>query len=572
MPPTTAEKWWREAVFYQIYPRSFADGNGDGVGDFAGMIERLDYLADLGVDALWVSPHYPSPMRDVGYDITDYVGVHHEYGTLEDFRRFLDGAHERGIRVVLDLVLNHTSDQHPWFVESRASRDSSKRSWYLWRDGRDGGPPNNWISQFGGSSWEHDARTDQYYYHCFLRDQPDLNWRNPEVRAAMWQAARFWLDLGVDGFRLDSIGNLFKAPDLPPHSSTSTLFALWHSWTTSTTVAEREAVQTALTDLFRHQVDLPEVHELVREFRRVVDAYPDRVLVGETDRVAFYGDGNDELDLVFDFSLMRADHLTPSRVREQQAARWALLPAGAWPAITLGNHDQSRVRSRYGRGEDEFDSARLCAALMLTLPGTPFLYNGEEIGMTDLLLEDPAHFRDAWALWFHEAAMAERGMTAAEALAITARFSRDRSRTPMHWSGAPNAGFSPDRIATWLPVHPNHRFGISVADQQRDPGSLLRFYRRLLRVRRRTPALRRGDCLMLHERADDYLAFLRRSARDRSACLVVLNASDRSQRLRFELPTDALHTLFSSRPRAQRVEDPADLAIEPREVYLAELE
>ena len=212
-------KWWQKAVFYQIYPRSFADGNGDGIGDFHGMIDRLDYLQDLGIDALWLSPHYPSPQHDCGYDVADYTGVEPEYGTLDDFKLFLKGAHQRGIRVILDLVLNHTSDQHRWFIESRAGRDNPKRDWYVWRDGVDGGPPNNWYSFFGGSAWEYDPATDQYYYHAFLRQQPDLNWSNPEVKRAMWDAVRFWLDLGVDGFRLDAVGTIFEDPALPDHTA-----------------------------------------------------------------------------------------------------------------------------------------------------------------------------------------------------------------------------------------------------------------------------------------------------------------------------------------------------------------
>ena len=225
--PTAAERaWWKEAVFYQVYPRSFADGNGDGIGDLAGVIERLDYLADLGIDAIWLSPHYPSPQVDLGYDVSDYLGVHPDYGTLDDFRTLLDGAHERGIRVVIDLVLNHTSDQHPWFIESRSSRDSAKRDWYVWRDARDGGPPNNWMSQFGGSAWELDATTDQYYYHCFLREQPDLNYRNPAVRGAVADVVRFWLDLGVDGFRLDAPDAAFEDAALTDHTEPRSLSEL----------------------------------------------------------------------------------------------------------------------------------------------------------------------------------------------------------------------------------------------------------------------------------------------------------------------------------------------------------
>ncbi|HEX2753936.1 MAG TPA: alpha-glucosidase [Candidatus Limnocylindrales bacterium] len=567
-PP--APTWWHEAVFYQIYPRSFADGNGDGIGDFVGMTARLDYLADLGIDALWISPHYPSPLRDLGYDISDYLTVDPQYGSLDDFRGFLDGAHARGIRVILDLVLNHTSDQHPWFAESRLSATNTKRDWYLWRDGRDGGPPNNWMSQFGGSAWQLDPATGQYYYHAFLVDQPDLNWRHPELREAMWQAVRFWLDLGVDGFRLDAIGNLFKAPELPDHVSARSVFELWWAWQTATSDEERSATTAGLTELFRHQLDQPEVHELMRELRRLVSAYPDRVLVGETDRVEFYGH-DDELNLTFNFPLMQTDRLTASWIRRNQTRQWTELPPGAWPATTLGNHDTSRIRSRFSAGDDDLARARLAAAVVLTLPGTPFLYYGEEIGMTDFLLEDVEQFRDAWGLWFHRSAEAELGLSAPEALVISSRFGRDKSRTPMQWTNAANAGFSPEGAATWLPTNPNHRSGVNVAEQLTDAGSLLRFYRRLLRVRRRTPALRRGDLTMLVG-SDDVLAFVRRSLPDHQACLVVLNLSDRPQRLRLDVGTDALDTLFSTRSQRGVIERPTDLRMAAHEIYIAELE
>lgn len=565
-------RWWHEAVFYQVYPRSFADANGDGIGDLAGIIDRLDYLADLGIDAIWLSPHYPSPQRDMGYDIADYMDVHAEYGTLDDFRRLVQGAHARGIRLVLDLVLNHTSDQHPWFEESRSSRTNPKRDWYIWRDGRADGAPNNWVSQFGGSAWQLDKRTGQYYYHCFLTEQPDLNWHNPEVRAAMWAAVRFWLDLGVDGFRLDAIGNLFKDPAVPDHTSTDSLYELRRRWLAATSDEDRGAVSRRLSALFAHQLDQPGIHELMRELRKVVDAYPDRVLIGETEQVAFYGDGRDELDLVFDFPLLHGANRGAPWIAHHLVDRWATMPVGTWPAVTLGNHDDSRVRTRAAAlGGDDLATARLAAALILTLPGTPFLYNGEEIGMTDLLLTDHDQLRDAWALWFHDATIQEGGLTPDAALALVVRFSRDRSRTPMQWTAGVHAGFGNGSGPPWLPVNPDHLAGVNVADQRGDAGSLLRFYRRLLRVRRRSPALLHGDCVLLHA-PTGVLAYLRTSAADRDACLVVLNMSGVQRRLRFDLPGDALHTRFSSRPRAARLERPSRLTVGPYEAYLAELE
>src|SRR4051794_19497056 len=446
--------WWRPAVFYQVYPRSFADGNGDGIGDLVGIIDRLDYLAELGIDAIWLSPHYPSPLADLGYDVTDYEGVHPDYGTLDDFRRLLGAAHERGIRVVIDLVLNHTSAEHPWFVESRSDRGNPRRDWYVWEDARDGDPPNNWMSQFGGSAWELDPATGQYYYHAFLREQPDLNFRNPAVRAAIGDAMRFWLDLGVDGFRLDAPDAAFEDPTLAGHAEPRSLSELRRGWIAARTDAERAGIEAGLATMFARQLDQPEVHALMRELRGVVDAYPDRVLIGETDQVAYLGSGEDELDLVFDFPLMRSSWLKPDAVRRHLVGRWAAIPDGGWDAITLGNHDEPRVGGRFARGADDLRIARLAAALVLTLPGTPFLYYGEEIGMTDLLLEDPGDFRDNWGLWLLRAAADELGLSPSEALEVAARHGRDKARTPMQWSSAPNAGFSPPGIVTWLPVNP----------------------------------------------------------------------------------------------------------------------
>jgi alpha-glucosidase len=585
--------WWQKAVFYQIYPRSFADSNGDGIGDMQGIIDRLDYLHDLGLDALWLSPHYPSPLFDCGYDVSDYTAVAPEYGTLEDFKRFLDGAHQRGMRVILDLVLNHTSDRHPWFIESRSNRDNPKRDWYVWRDGKDNGPPNNWISIFGGSAWEYDPTTDQYYYHFFFKQQPDLNWRNPEVKQAMFDAARFWLDLGVDGFRLDAIGTILEDPALPDQTAELSQLELYQALQAARSEEERAWLAEQRKAMFQHQRDLPLVHDLMQELRTVIDKYPDRVLVGETGEIAYYGDGHNELHLVFNFPLLKTKRLTPAWVRANQQERLTALPplglssrgfdtpsatqpkrrieTGAWPCNTLGNHDQSRVYSRYGNGQDDDALARLSLALMLTLRGTPFLYNGEEIGMTDLLLEDISHFRDNLGVWVYHTAINELGLSPAEALAYANRFGRDKCRTPIQWASAPNAGFSPAGVRTWLPVNPNYAQGVNVADQLDAPDSLLTFYRRMLRLRTKTPALIAGDYTPLHEKAEDYLAFLRRSEADGQTCLVVLNMSHQAHTLSFDLDAHAAQLLFSSQARDDDTDCLSHLSIAPFEIYIAEL-
>jgi len=565
-------EWWQEAVFYQIYPRSFADGNGDGIGDFAGMVEKLNYLQDLGIDAIWLSPHFPSPQADCGYDVSDYAGVAPEYGTLEEFKAFLDGAHERGIRVILDLVLNHTSDQHPWFLESGASRDNPKRDWYVWRDGTvtaDGRrlPPNNWESTFTGSAWEYDPGTDQYYYHYFLKEQPDLNWRNPEVKAALWDAVCFWMDMGVDGFRLDAIATIFEHPEMPDHQSHMSLMDLYGAWKRARTPEDHKALRENWDEHFGYQVNQPGLHGLMKELRRVVDAYPSPVLVAENDDPAYMGNGNDELHLVFNFPLMRTDRLTPDHIRRNQAERLVALPEGGWPCNTLGNHDGPRVWTRFGDGAHDRQLAQLSLAVLMTLKGTPFLYYGEEIGMPSRFLDDIAQFRDTLALRQYDM-LVSHGVPEDMAFKIVRQVTRDVCRTPMQWSAAPNAGFSPAGVETWLPVHENCADGVNVSDQTGDPASMLSFYKAMIRLRKATPALRRGEYTPLLETCADCLCFLRTTQDQR--CVVVLNFSDASHTLDLGLDAAPSRLLFSSGSLV-RAGDLRALQITPYEIYVAEL-
>ncbi|MBN2501829.1 MAG: alpha-glucosidase [Anaerolineales bacterium] len=569
----TELKWWQTAVFYQIYPRSFADGNGDGIGDFPGMTAHLDYLQKLGVDALWLSPHFPSPQADCGYDISDYCEVAPEYGTLDDFKQFLDGAHQRNMRVILDLVLNHTSDEHPWFLESKSSRDNPKRDWYIWEDGVDGGPPNNWYSGFGGSAWEYDAATGQYYYHFFLKEQPDLNWRNPEVKQAMWDAVRFWLDMGVDGYRLDAIATLFEDPGLSQQTATRTLTELRTAFAAAFPDAPSETEQSEVAaeyeKLFQYQIMQPGVHELMQELRTIIAEYPDRVLVGESDEISFYGAGDNELHMAFNFPLMRTSRITPQWVRQNQEERLSALPPGSWPCNTLGNHDSSRVYSRYGDGEHDAAQARLSLALMLTLKGTPFLYNGEEIGMADFDMASIDLFMDNLGVWFYHAAIDEVGMLPEEALRLANNASRDKNRTPMQWANAANAGFSPAGVKTWLPVNPNYAEGVNVAEQKSVPESLLNFYQDMLHMRRETPALISGEYQPLHTEAEDYLAFLRTSPEQ--TCLVVLNMSPKPQEISFDLEGKQSRLVFASEEKFEHL-DLSELHLEPFEIFIGELE
>ncbi|GAP05948.1 glycosidase [Anaerolinea thermolimosa] len=555
--------WWQKAVFYQIYPRSFADGNGDGIGDFQGILAKLDYLKHLGIDAIWLSPHYPSPLFDCGYDVADYCSVAPEYGTLELFEQFLEEAHRRDLRVILDLVLNHTSDQHPWFLESRSSRDHPRRDWYIWRDGKNGGPPNNWYSTFGGSAWEYDPATDQYYYHFFFKQQPDLNWRNPEVKAAMWDAVRFWLKMGVDGFRLDAVGTIFEVEDLRGQKAPVSHDELLVMSYKAKTREEQAQTERLWHSMFKYQVDLPEVHDLMKELRRVVDEFPGRVLVGETEDIRFYGNGRDELHLNFNFPLMETRRITPAWVRRNQRRRLSRLPDGAWPCNTLGNHDSPRMLSRFGDGEHDREIARVNLALILTLKGTPFLYNGEEIGMSDYLFTDVSKFRDQLGIFYYNLLKSHPDLVdPEEAALIAARGGRDKCRTPLQWENTVNAGFSPEGVEPWLPVNPDYAQGVNVADQEADQGSLLNFYRTMLRIRRENPALMAGEYEPLGTDAA-CLSFLRIA--EEQTLLVVLNMSEKKRRLNLKVPGQ-MELVFSSH-RSQGTE----MVFEPFEVFLAEL-
>ena len=563
-------KWWQKAVFYQIYPRSFADANGDGIGDLPGIISRLDYLQDLGIDAIWLSPQFPSPLCDCGYDVADYRGVAPEYGTLKDFERFLEQAHKRNIRLVLDLVLNHTSDQHAWFIESRSSKDNPRRDWYIWRKGRPGGlPPNNWYSSFGGPAWEYDPATGEYYYHFFFKGQPDLNWRNPEVKQAMFNEARFWLDMGVDGFRLDAIGTIFEDPNLPDHVPEINQKEYYQAAQAAKTPEEWQELARISEAMFAGQHDLPEVHDLMRDFRQVIDEYPDRVLVGETEEIAFYGENNDELHLNFNFPLMHTALLTPAWVRLNQKERLVALPASAWPCNTLGNHDSPRVYNRYGDGIHNQAIARLNLALLLTLKGTPFLYNGEEIGMRDYLIEDLSLFHDPISPMIYQIEMDWMGLDAASALHFAAQNGRDKCRTPMAWANAANAGFCPSGVTPWLPVNPDYAQGINVAEQINDPDSLLSFYKKMLHIRKANPALICGEYQPLFEESTDFLAYLRIAPQQK--CLVILNMADKPQSIQPAAGLSLTRVIFSNPTRHLEETGPGIIQLAPFEIFIAEV-
>lgn len=493
--PAPRRPWWEGGVVYQVYPRSFQDSDGDGVGDLAGIRARLDHIVSLGVDAIWLSPIYPSPMADFGYDVADHCAVDPVFGSLEEFDVLLAAVHARGLRLLLDFVPNHTSDQHPWFIESRADRTNPRRDWYFWRDpAPHGGPPNNWTSDMGGSAWEFDARTGQYYLHAFLREQPDLDWRNPEVRRAMEGVVKFWFDRGVDGFRIDVLWHCYKAPDLPDNPANPD----YHP-----ALGEKHRV------LQHHSANQPEIHELAHALRRIADGYGERLLVGEVclplaQLVQYYGRPDAPgVHLPFNFSLLDCPWEAGALARciaDYEAA----LPDDGWPNWVIGSHDAPRIAARLGEAQ-----ARVAAMLILTLRGTPTLYQGDELGIGQVDIP-PDRVRDPQDL-------RQPGLG----------LGRDRSRTPMPWDGSAHAGFS--SAEPWLPLNPDWQTR-NVAAQAADPGSILSLYRRLLTLRRARPALHHGAIRLL-EGDDEVLQYERSAGNERLLVALNLNAGRRDLRL-----------------------------------------
>ena len=498
-------EWWRHAVLYEIYPRSFQDSDGDGVGDMKGITSRLDYLHDLGIDAIWITPMYPSPGVDYGYDISDYTAIDPSYGTMADFDNLVAEAKKRGIRVIMDYVINHTSDKHKWFIESRSSRYNPKRDWYVWHDGKGetatdkGQPPNNWQSWFGHSAWQWDEKTRQYYYHYFYVQQPDLNWRNPEVHKAMDGVLDFWMQRGVAGFRIDAVSRLFEDPEmrddpyLPGHNA----------------YGDRN-IQHKYTD------DLPEVHDVLKEVRKVVDKYPGNpVLVTEADEpnvqalTKMYGPNADEVQLPMDFQIADVNELSAPRFRElfREIENNA---AHGQPEFFFSNHDQRRQWDRYGDGEHNDQIAKLMAVLELTTRGTPQMYYGEELGMRTT---DPARVEDVHDPIGKLGWPKEKG--------------RDGERTPMQWNATPEAGFTTVK-KPWLPIPPTST-KYNVETESKDPDSIYNAYKRLLSLRRREPALRDGAQLGINNDDKDVFAFVR-STGDASI-VVALNMSSKPQKI-----------------------------------------
>jgi len=537
-PDTAPHPWYQHAVFYEIYPRSFMDSNGDGIGDLNGIAAKLDYLKALGVDAIWIAPCFPSPQVDFGYDVSDYQNIDPMFGTLDDFDRLQKLGEAHDIKIILDFVVNHTSDQHPWFLDSRSSRSAPKRDWYIWREGKSGNPPNNWISNFGGSAWQWDSTTQQYYYHYFYVQQPDLNWRNPAVVDAMYGTTEWWYKRGVAGFRLDAVDSLYEDPALRDNPVLP-----------GTNDFGDPKIENKYTQA------LPEVHTALQGLRTVANKY-NAVLIGETwtDNVAqlepYYGAANDELQMPMDLLLTKLKFSAPV-FREHIDAVEA---TGEWPVFVIGNHDIVRSWNRYGDGQHNDQVAKDMAAMFLTLRGTPILYYGDEIGMQN---NDPTRREDVKDPIGRLGWPKEKG--------------RDGERTPMQWNSEPNAGFTTG--TPWNSIPETYKT-YNVADELKDPNSILNWYKQLLALRRSNLALLDGDYFGLNEKDPNVLSYLRKSATD--ALIVIINMSAAPQTVNFRLSKQGLNvksakTLLTTQPSLQNNSSVAQISLEPFAVYIASL-
>ena len=509
--------WWKESVVYQIYPRSFKDSNGDGIGDLRGIIQKMDYLKELGIDVVWLCPVYKSPNDDNGYDVSNYRDIMDEFGTLADWQELLDGLHERGIKLIMDLVVNHTSDEHAWFVEARKSRDNPYRDYYIWHPGRDGKEPNNWASHFSGSAWQYDGSTGEYYLHLFTKKQPDLNWENPKVRAEVYDLMHWWLDKGIDGFRMDVINMISKVPGFPDAPIRS---------------SDRYQMDN------RYFINGPRLLEFFQEMKQNVLSKYDILTVGETPSVTpqhaidFTDEETGALSMVFQFQHMDID-ADPAAENSRFSIRpWSLLElkrvttrwqkgleSAGWNSMYLMNHDQPRAVSRFGDDKEfRVESAKMLATFTLMLQGTPYIYQGEEIGMTNVAFESIEDYRDVETLNWYRERVELHGAEPQALLKVIHTKSRDNARTPFQWDDSPNAGFTSGM--PWIKVNPNH-MSINARNALADPNSIFYYYKKLFQLRRQNPAVVYGMYDLLLEDDEKIYAFTRTLDDDR--ILVILN-------------------------------------------------
>lgn len=541
----TNDVWWKHAVIYEIYPRSFQDSNGDGVGDLNGITSRLDYLKTLGVDAIWLTPIYPSPQVDFGYDISNYVAIDPQYGTMADFDRLVAEARKRNIRVIMDMVMNHTSDRHPWFIESESSRSNPKRDWYVWANGKGPGhPPNNWQSAFGHSAWQYSPKTGQWYYHKFYIQQPDLNWRNPKVEQAMWGVVRFWLDKGVAGFRLDAVPTLFEDASLKDEKVLP-----------GTNKFGDPNIDESLT------VNLPEVHNVMRDLRKVANSYPGhRVLIGETylpnvqELEKWYGANHDELQLPMDMQVGFINKLDVNTFRQRINEAEHDIDDNQ-PLFVFDNHDNPRIDARYGDGTHNEDIERMLATILFATRSTAMMYYGDELGMKTTPPTRVEDVRDpVGKIGWPE----EKG--------------RDGERTPMQWDGSPEAGFTTSD-KPWLPVPDTYKT-VNVAEEVRDDDSILNWYKQLIRLRRDNPALRSGKLTMLNTDDTKVLSWIRQ-APGSDAVVVACNFTAEPRKFSFDLSKQGIsNKMAKTLMKTPGATDPSSLDVvnlPPFGVYIGEI-
>ncbi|WP_163101634.1 glycoside hydrolase family 13 protein [Peribacillus alkalitolerans] len=499
--------WWKEAVCYQIYPRSFMDSNGDGIGDLKGIISRLNYLKDFGVEVLWICPFFKSPNADNGYDISDYQDILDEFGTMEDFDLLLEEAHQRGMKVILDLVINHTSDEHPWFIESRSSKDNPKRDWYIWRDGKNGKEPNNWESIFSGSAWELDEKTDEYYLHLFAVKQPDLNWENQEVRKALYDMVNWWMDKGIDGFRVDAISHIKKRPSLPDMPNPKKI---------------------DYVSSFEMHTNQEGIHEFLKELKEETFDKYDIMTVGEANGVKidqadeWVGEKNGKFNMIFQFEHLglweKGDNNTVDVLAlKETLTKWQSgLHEKGWNALFFENHDQARSVSTWGNDEEYWaESAKMLGACYFLMQGTPFIYQGQEIGMTNVQFESIDDYDDVGMKNYYRIETA-KGRSHQEIMEIIWRSGRDNSRTPMQWNDQDNAGFTTG--TPWMKTNPNFK-DINVEKQLNDPDSIYSFYKEMISLRKDNEVFIYGNYELLMEE-DPAVYVYKRTYGDQSAIVL----------------------------------------------------
>ena len=554
-------KWWKEVVVYQIWPRSFYDGNGDGIGDIKGIIQKLDYLKDLGIDIIWLSPVYKSPNDDNGYDISDYYNIMEEAGTMSDMDELIQGIHRRGMKLIMDLVINHTSDEHPWFIKSRSSKDNLYRDYYIWKKDKNGNPPNNWASIFGGSAWEYDNKTNEYYLHLFSKKQPDLNWDNPTLRQEVYNIIKWWLDKGIDGFRMDAINMISKVQGLPDGEKKS---------------------NDKYGDGSPFYYNGPKVHEYLQEMNKKVLSRYDIMTAGETHKITleevkkYIAPENNELNMCFIFDLMYLD----AKESKWEYNKWKLtdlkrifnnwyteLMEKGWNALFMDNHDQPRMVSRYGNDSKyRIESAKMLATLMHTLPGTPYIYQGEEIGMTNVKFDNINDYRDIETInWYN--IMKKKNIPKDKIMESIYTFGRDNARTPMQWDDSGNAGFTKGK--SWIRCNPNYKM-INVKESLNNPDSIYHYYKKLINLRKNNLVFIYGDYRSILNENEQIYSYIRQLHNE--SLLVILNFYENE--VIFNLPAGIKYNkkeLLISNYDVDKSEDIKNLNLRPYEARVYRL-